>query len=64
MGTILVEIRSEIPPDPATALEGRRLFHATREQWVQFAKEMLRELDPVKKEEVPELLRRIAESCE
>ena len=52
------------PQDPNHYVTGEYPFHGTREQWLALAHTILDALDPVKKEEVPELLRRIAEALD
>ena len=61
LGTIVVKFRTQPQHDPRPAVDE---FHASREQWIALAKELLRQLDPVERDEVPLLLKRIAEALE
>ena len=63
-GHYAVEVVATQPPDPHSALRGEHVFQAPREQWIALAKELLRQLDPVERDEVPLLLKRIAEALE
>ena len=62
VGTVALAFQTDPQRDPRPAVDGVHLFHAPPEQWIELAKYLLRELDPVKKEDVPELLRWIAEA--
>ena len=63
-GPVVVRFQSRKPAHPGVAADGTHVLHAYREDWIRFAYDLLRELEPVQPKDVPLLLRRIEEALD
>ena len=56
--------RADLDQHPGVAVHGEHVFHAHRDDWIQFAYDLLRVLDPIDLKDAPVMLRRIAEALD